>query len=67
MVQVQGKWATAMLADYCWFLIRKTPTSSFHKKAKRTKSRLFLCPTNVFTLKELRKIVKIKKILILKA
>lgn len=37
----QGKWTTAMLADYCWFLIRETPTSSYNRKAKRTKTSLF--------------------------
>lgn len=37
----QGKWTTAMLADYCWFLIRETPTSSYNRQAKRTKTSLF--------------------------
>ncbi|KAL0832885.1 hypothetical protein ABMA28_001034 [Loxostege sticticalis] len=40
----QGKWTTAMLADYCWFLIRETPTSSYNRKAKRTKTSLFFMP-----------------------
>ncbi|KAL4721288.1 hypothetical protein ACJJTC_014295 [Scirpophaga incertulas] len=37
----QGKWTTAMLADYCWFLVRETPTSSYKRQAKRTKTSLF--------------------------
>jgi hypothetical protein len=31
----RGKWSSNILADYCWSLIRETPTGE-HKRQKKT-------------------------------
>lgn len=28
-----GKWNASMLVEYCWFLVRETPTSGYKRKA----------------------------------
>ena len=33
----QGRWEPAMLADYCWSLIRETPATEYKRKASHSK------------------------------
>jgi len=41
----QGKWNSAMLANYCWTLARAAPTMECKRQAKRKKNRDFVCVT----------------------
>jgi len=33
----QGKWNCAMLANYCWTLVRDAPTMEYKRRAKKKK------------------------------
>lgn len=35
----KGKWSPAMIADYCWTLIRDSPNSTFNRQAKKARLR----------------------------
>jgi hypothetical protein len=38
-VRHKGKWNPAMIADYCWTLLRDSPTSTFNRQAKKARLR----------------------------
>ena len=39
----QGKWNCAMLADYCWTLVKDAPTMEYEREAKRKKKITWFC------------------------
>jgi hypothetical protein len=33
-IKISGKWNPNLLADYCWALVRETPTEEYKRKKK---------------------------------